>query len=590
MKKHLYLFPLIIAFFVFNIHAKATHVAGGVLTYKWVSDSTYHFTFKFYRDCSGNVAPPDRSLCYKSSCGTTIFSQPLTRPATLPGGGFNGAEVYVGCSSYPTTCISGSSALPGYKEWWYEGDITLPYQCSEWKFWVNVSARNNQVNLPGGSNVLHVEATLNNLAAQGNTSPDFTVVPVPYVCTNVPTSFNYGAFDANGDLLTYEMIQPMGVVTPGGNPSSAQEEDCANAINNTAFGTASPPYNITTNPLACNNTFVINPTTGQLTFTPNQSGKFTIALKVKEFRNGILIGSVIRDVQVVALANCSMVAPPAIALDTNALGSSLVNGVIKDCGNAPINFCFDVHTNTPGAVLVPYDNHTSVIPSGNITYTGALTNSIHACLTWTPGNNDTGLRNIIITIKDSTCLPPGILNVYQFPISIYVSPATNIFKDTSICAGASVPLIASGGTAFTWSVLPGGSPLSSLSCTGCTSPVATPTVTTSYVVTSNLAASVCNKNKDTATVTVLPMPPTPTASSNSPVCAGDTIKLTSSAAGAGSYSWTGPAYTSGQQNPMILNAQAANAGVYHVTAKNGSCSSAQVDVTVVVHLSLPCQR
>ncbi len=478
---------------------------------------------------------------------------------------------------------SSSSALDGYREYWYEGDVTLPYKCTEWKFWVNVSARNTQVNLSGGGdNVFHVEATLNNLLAQGNSSPSFTVKAIPFVCVNVQTAMNNGAFDLNGDLLTYEMIQPMKVNTPGGNPSTAQEEQCSNTISTIAFNTATPVYNTTTNPFACNNTFVINSTTGQMSFKPALAGKFTITMLVKEFRNGVQIGSIMRDVQLNALSNCSMVSPPAIALDTNALGTSLVNGVIRNCGNLPINFCFNVQTNTPGAVLVPYDNHTSVIPTGNITYTGALTNSIQGCISWTPGSNDTGLRNIIITIKDSTCLPPGLLNTYQFPISIYVSPATNIFKDTAICAGASVQLFASGGTAFTWSVLPGGSPLTSLSCTGCDNPIATPVITTNYVVSSNLSASVCNKNKDTVTVTVLPMPPTPTASSNSPVCEGDTIKFVSNATGAASYSWTGPGYTSSQQNPVIVNAQAANAGVYHVVGKNGSCSSAQVDVTVVV--------
>jgi gliding motility-associated-like protein len=61
---------------------------------------------------------------------------------------------------------------------------------------------------------------------------------------------------------------------------------------------------------------------------------------------------------------------------------------------------------------------------------------------------------------------------------------------------------------------------------------------------------------------------TVTAASNSPVCTGDTIFLTSSVAGA-TYSWTGPAgFTSSLQNPFIPNAGLAQEGTYTVTVSN----------------------
>jgi RHS repeat-associated protein len=68
------------------------------------------------------------------------------------------------------------------------------------------------------------------------------------------------------------------------------------------------------------------------------------------------------------------------------------------------------------------------------------------------------------------------------------------------------------------------------------------------------------------------------AGSNSPVCSGATINLTSS--GGTTYSWTGPnSFSSTQQNPSITNATSVNAGLYSVTVSNGNC--ARIASTIV---------
>jgi hypothetical protein len=71
--------------------------------------------------------------------------------------------------------------------------------------------------------------------------------------------------------------------------------------------------------------------------------------------------------------------------------------------------------------------------------------------------------------------------------------------------------------------------------------------------------------------------------SNSPICVGNTLYLHASAPGAISYAWTGPAgFTSTLQNPVILNVNLTNMGIYTVTAlfQNGSTSSADIPVII----------
>jgi gliding motility-associated-like protein len=77
------------------------------------------------------------------------------------------------------------------------------------------------------------------------------------------------------------------------------------------------------------------------------------------------------------------------------------------------------------------------------------------------------------------------------------------------------------------------------------------------------------------------------AASNTPVCTGFDINLTSSIAGA-TYSWTGPdGFTSNQQNPVISAATMAAAGTYTVlvTGIPGGCPDTQNSTDVVTNLS-----
>lgn len=77
-------------------------------------------------------------------------------------------------------------------------------------------------------------------------------------------------------------------------------------------------------------------------------------------------------------------------------------------------------------------------------------------------------------------------------------------------------------------------------------------------------------------------PPT-TVSSNSPVCTGNPINLTTPFVAGVTYDWTGPnGFTSTQQNPTIASAAAIHAGVYTLQLVDGSCRSTPVTTQVEV--------
>ncbi len=85
-------------------------------------------------------------------------------------------------------------------------------------------------------------------------------------------------------------------------------------------------------------------------------------------------------------------------------------------------------------------------------------------------------------------------------------------------------------------------------------------------------------------VTVNPTPNTPVASSNSPICAGGTLNLTSGGVPGATFNWTGPnGFNSVGQNLNFTNINSSSTGIYAVRATINGCPSAPVSFNVVIN-------
>ncbi|MBS1689200.1 MAG: T9SS type A sorting domain-containing protein [Bacteroidetes bacterium] len=482
--------PLLLSialFFVFTPVAKATHAAGAELTYVWKSDSTYTLIYHFYRDCVGVPTPSDITICYRNTCDYYSNTIHLAKTTYIDAGRPNGSQVLVGCPSYPTVCNGGT--VPGYEEWWYSGDVTLPSRCDQWIFSHSEYQRNAAIkNIT--ADYLYVSATLNNRVAQGNSSPYFTVKPVPYVCDNIPYTYSNGPIDNDGDSLYFECITPM-----------TANADCDTPYNETYL----TGYDLVKNPLACDSTFTFNNTTGNMSFTPALSGAYILTVRVSEYRNisgtWTKIGSVMRDIQVVVLS-CNSTTPGFQLIDSTTYGLSKRGNIYYACANVPFGFHFNIKSSDTGAKLVTTDNHT--ILGDTVIYTHTFADSVSGFAKWTSAVVDSGLKLFLFTAKDSSCRGLSYLPVpATFVVPVYIIPRPAIHYDTTrICPADSVSLTAVGGSGFIWNVLSGGSPLSTLSCTSCKTTVARPVVTTSYTVNASGLAG-C-RSHDTITVHVKP--------------------------------------------------------------------------------------
>ncbi|RXF67056.1 PKD-like domain-containing protein [Arcticibacter tournemirensis] len=97
----------------------------------------------------------------------------------------------------------------------------------------------------------------------------------------------------------------------------------------------------------------------------------------------------------------------------------------------------------------------------------------------------------------------------------------------------------------------------------------------------------CTSSAGTTEVTVVPLPSTPAPLSNSPICAGSTLILSTTSIAGASYNWTGPnGFSSSLQNPEINNASSTASGTYSLTVTVNGCPSAAGTTEVAVN-SIP---
>ena len=160
----------------------------------------------------------------------------------------------------------------------------------------------------------------------------------------------------------------------------------------------------------------------------------------------------------------------------------------------------------------------------------------------------------------------------------YCQLTTDAGLDTSICSGDAVQLNATGASNFTWSVH-SGDPISvgnNFSCNGCANPVASPSITTEYVVSSQNANGCVDY--DTVIVVVNPLPgPVISAVGPTSFCLGENVQIFTTETG--SYTWN-----SGHSTDTIT---VDTAGVYNVSVIDSmGCVNSSNSITVVVN-SLP---
>lgn len=239
----------------------------------------------------------------------------------------------------------------------------------------------------------------------------------------------------------------------------------------------------------------------------------------------------------------------------------------------------DVTSNTPLCVGQQLNLNVTAVPGATYTWTGP---NGFTDITRTPVRNNVVLADggvYSVNVQVPGC---GSIGVFNVSVAVNAIPATPTASSNGpLCAGQNLILSASAvpGATYLWN---GPNAFASNQ----QNPIRT-NVQLTEAGTYNVIAIVngCVSAVASTTLSINSVPPTPTIGSNSPLCVGQTISLTSTTVVGATYLWTGPAgFSSSQQNPIRDTAQLLHAGMYSLVATINGCASVpattQVDVTV----------
>ncbi len=263
----------IILFFILNLLAgeiKATHNRAGEITFVQTGALTIHAVITLYTKTSSVAADRD---------SIEIFWGDGTSEFLIRSNGWG----------YPQP--------NDVKISYYEGNHTFPARGT---YTMSMTDPNRiagilNVNFPDSENVpFYLETTFSflNTQFQGeNNSVVLLQPPIDIGCVGQIFKHNPNAYDIDGDSISYELIVPL-----------------------QAKSTPVPAYKY---PDAIGagvkNHFSFNEITGDLIWdSPQIAGDYNVAFKVNEYRNGKLITSTIRDMQIFITANCNSIPPDLV--------------------------------------------------------------------------------------------------------------------------------------------------------------------------------------------------------------------------------------------------------------------------------------
>ena len=303
---------LIMASF-FGTPTMASHIVGGNITYKHIADNLYEARLAVYRDCgpsafTGFNEDPIKLGIYDLGTHRQIDSVSLKTKSTYPLK-FNEVE----CIAPNSQCVevriytgefrmnsSTFNNLAGYYLSWQ--------RCCRNRSTVNILSPGTTgmafyAEIPSPHPVPLVPAII-------NSSPQFKNEAKSYLCLDKPFTFNFEVSDIDGDELRYSLTEPLkGNTGPGPNVNNGD---------NTYM--ESGPYDKITwangygvgNIMDGSPNLTIDQTSGDITVTPLKLGTYVVSVLVEEYRLGIKIGEIRRELQF-SVVICTEVTVPAIS-------------------------------------------------------------------------------------------------------------------------------------------------------------------------------------------------------------------------------------------------------------------------------------
>jgi len=255
------------------------------------------------------------------------------------------------------------------------------------------------VNPPNSEGVpFYIEATYTFLNPQFQGYNNTAVLlqpPIDFACVGQRYIHNPNAYDPDGDSLAYEFIVPM--------------QDSGLAVPNFTF-----PSLIGAGP---DNVMTLDPVTGDIVWdAPRIAGEYNIAFRINEYRNGVLISTFIRDMQILVLA-CSNLPPEITSIDEVCV-----------VAGQPVDLPITVTDPDPGQLVELTASGAPFLLTANpaqlLAPAGFSVPPLVGRIRWTPACNDIREQPYTIIVKavDNYLDTTGLVDLHAIRITVIGPP------------------------------------------------------------------------------------------------------------------------------------------------------------------------
>ncbi|AUD06223.1 hypothetical protein CWM47_32905 [Spirosoma pollinicola] len=376
--------------------SQATHVRAGEITTKLISKTslTYKITFTAYFDEQKGKAAADQAENYTFCFGDGSTADVRRSSRVYINGRTSSVNSYTVIHTYPG---------PGT----YTIGVTVPNRNADTK------------NLPPAANSdqirFFVSTTIYvNAALLTNSTPVMLNPPLDSGRVGQKFCHNPAAFDADGDSLAYRLSVPKTSLTDNG----CVGRDIPAYQDPTRFGSASETGGAST--------FSINPITGDLCWdAPGEVGQFNFAFIIEEWRNGVLIGEITRDMQIIVVDNKNqrpLIQPiPDLCVEAGTLINQPVTATDPDGNRVIISGFGGVFNVGQDGVALPAGE--LIQPAYARLVNGGITQNqpATATFTWQTGCNQIRVSPYEVVFKATDVPPkptPALVSFQSFRIQI----------------------------------------------------------------------------------------------------------------------------------------------------------------------------
>lgn len=274
---------LLFGFILNNVHTQAAHLIGGKFSYKKIDDSTYFFQLAVEKECR-------KGASLENTCFVGLYSKStneLVQMLNMPLKSRYESPRYYACDGINENCIE-----IGYYQTTLKVNSNLNQPQGYYLQWERCCLFPSFKNIvSAGANPFSALMEIPPFYKSGerinNSSPVQEIPFVPLVCLAEKLEYKLNYTDPDGDSLVYRLTTPLA----GGYTSSSLPDQSTgpkpydNVIWNTGYN---EKYFIDVK-----NKAILNPVTGLLELTPTQLGFYLFAYAVDEYRDGLLLGTVI---------------------------------------------------------------------------------------------------------------------------------------------------------------------------------------------------------------------------------------------------------------------------------------------------------